>query len=114
MVLASYADTYLAHADLAQDLVDEHVHHLNPGHPLQHQKGIVGNLIRLIKEFNDLSERETLEPNNNPIPLLKAGGSTDIALQHDRVWEIERFSKLNLHARTNIFLRPWRVISKVA
>jgi hypothetical protein len=103
VVLASYADTYLAHADPAQVLVDEHVHHLHPGHPLQLQKGIVGNLIRLIKEFNDLSEREILEPNNNLIPLLKAGVSTDIALQRERVWGIERFSELKLTCSDEFF-----------
>ncbi len=102
-MLASYADTYLAHADPAQVLVDEHVHHLHPGHPLQLQKGIVGNLIRLIKEFNDLSEREILEPNNNLIPLLKAGVSTDIALQRERVWGIERFSELKLTCSDEFF-----------
>jgi exonuclease III len=109
VVLAAFADTYLAHADPAQMLVDEHVHHLDPGHPLELQKGIVGHLLRLIKDFNDLSEREILEPNNNLVPLLKAGVASDIALQRDRVWGIDRFSE-HLLALMNFFLRHWRVI----
>ncbi len=84
MVIASFADTYLSHADPAQLLEDEHVHHLNPAQHLQHQKGIVGDLLRLIREFNDLSEREIIEPNNNLIALLKAGIATEIALKRTR------------------------------
>jgi exonuclease III len=103
VVLAAYADTYLAHADPAQVLRDEHVHHLDPGQPLQLQKGIVGNLIRLIKQFNDLCEQEILEPNNNLIPLLKAGVSTDIAIQRDRVWDIDHFSRLKLTCSDEFF-----------
>ncbi len=103
-MLAAFADTYLAHADPAQVLVDEHVHHLDPGHPLELQKGIVGHLLRLIKVFNDLSEREILEPNNNLVPLLKAGVATDIALQRDRVWGIDRFSELKLTCSDEFFV----------
>jgi hypothetical protein len=91
-VLASFADTYLAHADPSQALADEHVHHLNPEHPLQQQKGIVGDLLRLVREFNDL--REILEPNNNLIPLLKAGAARDIALKRSLIRDVDFFSNL--------------------
>ncbi len=77
VVLASFADTYLAHADPAQPLDEEYVHHLDPALPLQQQKGIVGDLLRLIREFNDLSEREIIEPNNNLIPVLKGTVARD-------------------------------------
>jgi hypothetical protein len=84
VVLAAFADTYLAHADPTQVTGDDYVHHLNPAHRLQQQKGIVGDLLRLIREFNDLSEQKILEPNNNLIPLLKAGVATEITLKKPR------------------------------
>jgi hypothetical protein len=102
-VLASFADTYLAHADPSQALADEHVHHLNPEHPLQQQKGIVGDLLCLIREFNDLSEREILEPNNNLIPLLKAGAATDVDLKRSLIWDVDCFSNLTLTCTDDYF-----------
>jgi hypothetical protein len=103
VVLASFADTYLAHADPAQPLDNEYVHHLNPTLLLQQQKGIVGDLLRLIRDFNDLSEREIVEPNNNLIPLLKAGIDTEIALKKTLVWDIDRYTNLTLTCSDEFF-----------
>jgi hypothetical protein len=104
VVLGAFADTYLAHAIPDQQLDDEHVHHLHPEMALEHQKGIVGNFIRLLREANDLSEREILEPGNNLIPLLKSGVITNIELQRDLIWQVDKFSKLKLSCSDDFFL----------
>jgi hypothetical protein len=103
VVISSFADTYLSHADPAQLLEDEHVHHLNPAHHLQQQKGIVGDLLRLIREFNDLSEREIIEPNNNLIALLKAGIDTEIILKKTLIWDTDRYANLKLTCSDEYF-----------
>jgi hypothetical protein len=103
VVLAAYADTYLAHADPTQDVGDGFVHHLDPVHPLQQQKGIVGDLLRLIREFNDLSEQEILEPHNNLTPLLKAGVATEITKKKAQIWDLDRFSALSLTCTDEFF-----------
>ncbi len=104
VVLGAFADTYLAHAVPDQTLDDEHVHHLHPERALNNQKGIVGNFLRLLREFNDLSEQEIREPHNNLIPLLKAGALTNISMQRDLIWPIEKFSGLSLTCSDDFFL----------
>jgi hypothetical protein len=90
VVLGAFADTYLAHADPEQTVVDDHVHHLRPARAIELQKGIVGNFLRLLREANNLSEREVLEPENNLIPLLLAGILAEINLQRELIWNICR------------------------
>ncbi len=103
VILAAFADTYLAHADPTQDVGDGYVHHLDPVHPLQQQKGIVGDLLRLIREFNDLSEQEILEPHNNLTPLLKASVATEITMKKAQIWDLDRFSDLSLTCTDEFF-----------
>jgi hypothetical protein len=104
VVFGAFADTYLAHADPAQLLIDEHVHHQNPGDQLDQQKGKVGRFLELIREYNDLTLREVNEPNNNLIPLLKAGTVRNLDLQRDVLWNIDKFSSLKLTCSSDFFL----------
>jgi hypothetical protein len=58
----------------------------------------------LIREYNDLSEREILEPDTDIIALRKAGLTREIELQRDMIWSIDRFSKLSLTCDHDYFL----------
>jgi hypothetical protein len=103
-VLGAFADTYLSHANPNQPLDDEYVHHLRPERALENQKGIVGNFLCLLREFNDLLEQEIREPQNNLVPLLKAGVLTNINMQRDLIWNIDKFSGLSLTCSNDLFL----------
>ncbi len=60
MVLAVFADTYLAHADPNQpNLGDiaQYVFGVDQQRELARQRVAVGTLINLLKEYNDIVER---------------------------------------------------------
>jgi hypothetical protein len=66
VVLAAFADTYLAHATSGGGAEGtQHVFHLNQADPLETQKSVVGNFIRLTKELNDLIEKARNDSENN-------------------------------------------------
>jgi hypothetical protein len=73
VVLAAFADTYLAHASPTQQpVINEHVHHaqgFNRVNVLETQKRIVANLTRLIREYNDISDQIVLARDNALLKL---------------------------------------------
>jgi hypothetical protein len=94
IVLATYADTYLAHAVPGQAVVrpeDALVHHAAPPNRLDEQKVIVGRFLSLIREFNTMAEK---------IELKK----TEIELQRGLIWEIDTYTSLDLTCEDDYFL----------
>jgi hypothetical protein len=107
MVLAAFADTYLAHAAASQDRAgdqDQHVFGLNPERELERQKTVVGNFIKLLKDLNDLEEKRALDGNNGLLDLLIAEKLTEITLQRESIWPIERYSAISLNCESDYFL----------
>jgi hypothetical protein len=106
VVLAAVADTYLSHAAAVQPpgaLEAEHVFHLGALDPLASQKREVGNFIKLCKEYNALVERSTNDKNSNLLSLLIAEKDTEINLQREKIWDVERFSRLKLNCSDDFF-----------
>ncbi len=80
VVLAAFADTYLAHADRIQpDQENQFVFEGDPQRQLERQRVAVGTLIRLLKEFNELTERKMSDRMNQHLDFLC----------HPRVFEIK-------------------------
>ncbi len=108
VVLAAVADTYLSHTRETQDtniLLDaEHVFGPTPQGELERQRIAVGTYIHLLKEHNDLLERKVTEKDNNLIDLLLAEKNTEIIMQRDLIWDVNRFSKLALTCDDDYFL----------
>ncbi len=74
VVLAAFADTYLAHADPTQpNLANQFVFEGDPQRQLERQRLAVGTFIRLLKEFNDLTERKMCNKENPHLDFLLAG-----------------------------------------
>jgi hypothetical protein len=97
VVLAAFADTYLAHTDPIQpNQENQFVFEDDPQRQLVRQRVAVGTLIRLIKEFNDLSEKKMADKSNQHLDYLLAGKNTEIAAQCDQIWNIDRFCSLKL------------------
>ncbi len=68
VVLAAFADTYLAHAIPDQAVLgqlEQHVHGLDPVRVLNDQKQVVGNFIKLLKEYNNLVECQSRDKKTN-------------------------------------------------
>jgi hypothetical protein len=63
----------------------------------------VGTFIRLLKDFNALTERLRKNPSNNLLSLLVAEKETEIALQRELIWSVERYSELNLSCEHDFF-----------
>jgi hypothetical protein len=105
VVLAAFADTYLAHADPIQpDQENQFVFEDDPQRQLVRQRVAVGTLIRLLKEFNDLTERKMSDKLNQHLDYLLAGKSTEITAQRDLIWSIDRFCSLKLTCDHDFFL----------
>ncbi len=105
MVLAAFANTYLAHADPIQpNQENQFVFEDDPQRQLVRQRVAVGTLIRLIKEFNDLTERKMFDKLNQHLDYLLAGKSTEISAQRDQIWNIDRFCSLKLTCDHDFFL----------
>jgi exonuclease III len=108
VVLAAVADTYLSHAAAAQPpgaLEAVNVFHIGALDPLATQKTEVGKFIKLCKEYNALVERGTTDKNNNLLTLLIAEKDTEISLQREKIWDVERFSRLKLNCSDDFFLK---------
>ncbi len=106
VVLAAVADTYLSHAAAVQPpgvLEEVHVFHHGARDPLASQKTEVGNFIKLCKDYNALVERRTTDKNSNLLSLLIAEKDTEINLQRDKIWDVERFSRLKLNCSDDFF-----------
>jgi hypothetical protein len=107
VVLAAFADTYLSHAIADQAVLGhlgQHVHGLDPVRALDDQKLVVGNFIKLLKEYNNLCERPVQDKNNRLIDLLIAEKNTEILAQKDRMWDVDRYNALNLSCEDDVFL----------
>jgi exonuclease III len=108
VVLAAFADTYLAHAGpldaegaaAAPQLVFRH----NNRDPLEAQRILVGTFIRQIRDLNDLTERSRNETQNNLLKLLIAEKETEIELSRVQIWSADRFSNLALNCDADYFL----------
>ncbi len=99
VVLAAFADTYLAHAVPDQAVLgqlEQHVHGLDPVRVLNDQKQVVGNFINLLKEYNNLVERHSQDKKNQLLDLLIAEKNTEISAQKDKIWDADRYSALSL------------------
>jgi hypothetical protein len=104
VVLAAFADTYLAHADRIQpDQENQFVFEGDPQRQLERQRVAVGTLIRLLKEFNELTERKISDRMNQHLDFLLAGKSTEISAQRDLIWSIDRFCSLKLTCDHDFF-----------
>ncbi len=64
---------------------------------------MVGTLIRLIKEFNELTERKMSDRSNQHLDFLLAAKSTEISAQRDLVWSIDQFCSLKLTCDHDFF-----------
>jgi hypothetical protein len=107
VVLSAYADTYLAHASLDQPNLgglEQHVFGVNPALELDRQKNTVGTFIKLLKEYNSIEERRSLDKNNRLLALLSAEKLTEISMQRDLIWDTNRFSSLRLTCDSDFFL----------
>jgi hypothetical protein len=106
VVLAAFADTYLAHADPTQPNAEApYVHRAAPVDVLTPQKVIVGRFMQLIREYNDLTEQMANSNGNTQlISLLIAEKNTEIALQRELLWDITRYQNLNLTCNADFFL----------
>jgi exonuclease III len=104
VVLAAFADTYLAHADPSQpNLVNQFVFEGDPQRQLKRQRLAVGTFIRLLKEFNDLTERKMCNKENPHLDFLLAGKNTEITAQRELLWSIDRFCSLKLTCENDFF-----------
>jgi hypothetical protein len=107
VVLAAFADTYLAHAmALGAATVTEQpqlVFHRNEQDPLEEQKIKVGTFIKQIKDLNDLIERSRNDTHNNLLKLLVAEKETEIELSRAKMWSVDRFSNLALNCDADFF-----------
>jgi exonuclease III len=105
VVLAAFADTYLAHADPVQPSEDPlHVHRAAPVDLLTPQKVIVGRFMQLIREYNDLTEQlAKCNTNHQLLSLLIAEKNTEIILQRELLWDIGRYQNLKLTCTDDFF-----------
>ncbi len=105
IVLAAFADTYLAHARGmgAAGIQHQHVFRLNEQDPLAEQKITVGTFIRQLKELNDLVERARNEMDNNLLQLLIAEKETEIEMTRALIWSVEQYSNIELNCDDDYF-----------
>jgi hypothetical protein len=105
VVLAAFADTYLAHADPVQPAADgQHVFRATDVDLLTPQKVIVGRFTQLLREYNSLIERSFLEGQSQLLVLLIAEKETEINLQKELIWDPQVFQNLKLTCNADYFL----------
>jgi hypothetical protein len=106
VVLAAFADTYLAHAvqDAEGAAAPQLVFRHNDRDPLEAQRILVGTFISQIRDLNHLVERSHNETQNNLLKLLIAEKETEIELSRVQIWSAERFSNLVLDCDADFFL----------
>jgi hypothetical protein len=103
VVLAAFADTYLAHARDEQDEHQRHVYHRDQLDELQEQKIVVGTFLRLLIDSNELAEKAIKDPNDNLNILLIAAKNREIEIQRELFWPLERFTNLRLRCDDDYF-----------
>ncbi len=105
VVLAAFADTYLAHArgPGPAELQPQLVFRLNERDPVEEQKLTVGTFIRQLKELNNLIERSRTETETNLLQLLIAEKETEIELTRALIWSVERYSNIELNCDPDYF-----------
>ena len=109
VVLAAVYDTYLQHMDPLDEqtrraLSPPGVHHVEGHDVVQHEKEKVGNLIRLTRDYNDLFEQLSLDPQNNRLSLQLAGKNTEIALQKNSLTHFDNLLNIKLSTSDDTFL----------
>ncbi len=80
------------------------VHYVDGHDAVQHEKDKVGNLLRLTREYNDIFEQLTLDPQNNHLSLQLAGKNTEITLQKNALTSFENLLNIKLSTSDDIFL----------
>ncbi len=109
VVLAAVYDTYLHHMDPLDEqsraaLTPPGVHYVEGHDAIQHEKEKVGNLLRLTREYNDIFEQLTLDPQNNHLSLQLAGKNTEITLQKNTLTSFENLLNIKLSTSDDTFL----------
>jgi exonuclease III len=105
VVLAAFADTYLAHAAPHQPAEDEdHVFRAAHVDILTSQKVIVARLMQLLRDHNDLLERKEIEHDTDLLTLLIAEKETEIVMQKELLWDVPRYQGLVLTCPADYFL----------
>jgi len=107
IVLASFMDTYLSHADMADNANLElvaGVHHAEGINRLLQERERVGNLFSKIREYNTAYEQLALDPTNNLLSLECAAKNTEITLLKDNLLPPETVTQLKLDADADFFL----------
>ena len=109
IVLASALDAYLVHvdADDAENIAaatPPGVHYAVGINPIQLEKNKVGNLLRLIREYNNLYELSINDPTNRLIELELAAKNTEISLLKNTLLDFEVIENLKLVPDPDIFL----------
>jgi hypothetical protein len=114
IVWAAVVDTYLNHAVPDQEMPVErgvHVHHARHEDRIGAEKLKVGNLFRLIAEYNALHEQKILDGNNARLDLELAAKNTEVRIHRDSMWDIDVLTRLALNATDEFFLEG--LLSKV-
>ncbi len=109
IVLASVLDAYLVHvdADDAENIAaatPPGVHYAFGINQIQMEKTKVGNLLRLIREYNNLYELSINDPTNRLIELELAAKNTEISLLKNTFLDFEVIENLKLVPDPDIFL----------
>jgi hypothetical protein len=72
------------------------IHHAQRRDRIGEEKTKVGNLLRLITEYNNLQETSEREGTNARLDLDIDGKNTEIRIQRDSMWDIDVLTKLHL------------------
>jgi hypothetical protein len=105
VVWAATADCYLNHAVPDQQMPgDGLVHHGRQRDRIGEEKAKVGNLFRLITEYNSIAEQIARNGENNRLELELAAKNTEIRIQRDSMWDIQVLTNLILVPSDEFFL----------
>jgi exonuclease III len=108
VVWAAVADCYLNHAVPDQQMPGDGrlVHHAMRRDRIGEEKFKVGNLLRLITEYNTLHEMKVRNDNgnNDRLDLDLAAKNTEIRIQRDSMWDIDVLTRLELVPSDEYFL----------
>jgi hypothetical protein len=80
------------------------VHHARQEDRIGAEKLKVGNLFRLITEYNSLHEQKILDGKNARIDLELAAKNTEVRIHRDSMWDIEVLTRLALTTTDEFFL----------
>jgi hypothetical protein len=106
IVWAATADCYLNHAVPGQDLPGDGVlvHQARPRDRIGEEKAKVGNLLRLIAEYNTIFEHIVCNGSNERLDVELASKTTEIRIQRDSMWDIQVLTSLELVPSDEYFL----------